>query len=143
MKHFARFALLGCLLAAGCTPAPAEPEGGDAGAPADVATEAVPPTDIVVEPTMAEPTADMAAEPTTDAAAPMVAKVSANDATEEELVAAFEAAGIDNAEQWADEVVEYRPYSADDPDFMTLREELAKYNPAPGVVDQIIAVLEP
>jgi len=38
-------------------------------------------------------------------------------------------------------VDEYRPYTTDDPDFARLRRELAKYNPAPGVVDQIIATL--
>ncbi len=44
-------------------------------------------------------------------------ELSANDATEAELVSAFEAAGITNASQWAHEVEEYRPYPADDPDF--------------------------
>ena len=44
-------------------------------------------------------------------------ELSANDATEAEFVAAFEAAGITNASQWAHEVEEYRPYPADDPDF--------------------------
>jgi DNA uptake protein ComE-like DNA-binding protein len=76
-------------------------------------------------------------------AAPTVDKVSANTASEEELAQRFEQAGIPNAERWADEVVEYRPYPADDPNFASLRAELAKYNPAPGVVDQIVAVLQP
>lgn len=69
-------------------------------------------------------------------------KVSANDATEEELIAAFEAAGIENASQWAHEVEEYRPYPADDPEFTKLRQDLAKYNPGPGVLEAIIALLE-
>jgi hypothetical protein len=68
------------------------------------------------------------------------AKVSANDASESDLVAAFEAAGVPNAEKWAEEVMEYRPY--DEPTFAKLREELAKYNPGPGVVDKIISTLE-
>lgn len=68
-------------------------------------------------------------------------KVNANTATVAELQAAFEAAGIANAARWAREVEEYRPYPTNDPTFAKLRGELAKYNPGPGVVDQIIAVL--
>lgn len=144
MKRFALFAVTACLVAAGCSSTAEAPEGtsGDAAPPA-----AEPTAEVAVEPTaevVVEPTADAAAMPTTDAAAaPAMAKVSANNATEEELIAAFTAAGIDNAEKWADEVVEYRPYPTDDPNFTMLREELAKYNPAPGVIDQIVAILEP
>ena len=71
-----------------------------------------------------------------------VGKVSANNATDVELEAAFEAAGIPNAGQWAHEVDEYRPYPADDTGLAKLRRELSKYNPASGVVDQIVALLE-
>lgn len=46
-----------------------------------------------------------------------------------------------NAAKWADEIAEYRPYTADDPNFTKLRTELAKYNPGPGVVDKIVSVL--
>ena len=67
--------------------------------------------------------------------------LSANDASEDELAAAFEAAGISNAAKWAHEVVEYRPYPADDTEFQKLRAELAKYNPGPGVVDAIVGQL--
>jgi ABC-type glycerol-3-phosphate transport system substrate-binding protein len=79
---------------------------------------------------------------TASAAATSTATVSANDASVQELQAAFEAAGIANAGRWAREVAEYRPYPTDDPTFAKLRGELAKYNPAPGVVDQIVSVLE-
>ena len=79
---------------------------------------------------------------TTTASAAAAATVSANDASVQELQAAFEAAGIANAGRWAREVAEYRPYPTDDPTFAKLRGELAKYNPAPGVVDQIVSVLE-
>ena len=68
-------------------------------------------------------------------------KVSANNASEEDLLAAFEEAGIPNAEQWSHEVEEYRPYPVDDPSFQKLRAELQKYNPGPGVV-AIVALLE-
>ena len=70
------------------------------------------------------------------------AKLSSNNATTEELQAGFEAAGISNARQWAREVEEYRPYPEEDPNMARLRRELAKYNPGPGVVDAIIALLE-
>lgn len=68
-------------------------------------------------------------------------QVSANDATREELQAAFEAVGVPNAAKWAREVEEYRPYPEDDPSFAELRQELAKYNPAPEVVELIVATL--
>ena len=54
---------------------------------------------------------DTAAD-TTDASG-ATTKVNANDASVEELAAAFEAAGIPNAARWAHEVEEYRPYSDD------------------------------
>jgi hypothetical protein len=69
-------------------------------------------------------------------------KVNANTATRAELQAAFEAAGIPGAAQWAKEVEEYRPYTSD-PNFPKLRQQLAKYNPGPGVVDQLVATLAP
>ena len=69
-------------------------------------------------------------------------KLSANNAIRSELAAAFEAAGISNASKWVREVEEYRPYAEDDTGYSKLRGELAKYNPAPGVVDSIIALLE-
>jgi ABC-type glycerol-3-phosphate transport system substrate-binding protein len=78
----------------------------------------------------------------TGSAGPAV-KVSANNASAEELRAAFEAAGIPDAERWAEEVEEYRPYPADDPNLTKLRQELEKYNPGPGVVDKIVATLQP
>ena len=79
-----------------------------------------------------------------DATATTVAagtKVDANTASKAEIAAALEAAGVPNAERWADEVTEYRPYPTDDPTFGKLRDELAKYRPADGVIDQIISVL--
>jgi hypothetical protein len=76
--------------------------------------------------------------PTTAGAA---SKVSANSASRAEMQAAFEAAGISNAARWAMEVEEYRPYPTNDPTIAKLRQNLAKYNPAPGLVDQIVATL--
>ena len=70
-----------------------------------------------------------------------VAKVNANTASVPELQAAFEAAGVTNAARWAREVEEYRPYPTNDPSFAKLRQELAKYNPAPDVLEKILATL--
>jgi hypothetical protein len=67
--------------------------------------------------------------------------VDANEASIDELSAAFEAAGIPNAARWAREVDEYRPYPTDDPGFAKLRQELSKYNPSDEVLEQILAEL--
>jgi hypothetical protein len=67
--------------------------------------------------------------------------VNANTASRDEIQRALEAAGVPNAARWAGEVVEYRPYPTDDPSFAKLRQELAKYNPGPDVVDKIVGAL--
>ena len=85
-------------------------------------------------------TATAAATGTSTAAA--TKKLSANNATIAELTAAFEAAGISSASRWAREVDEYRPYATTDTNLNRLRQELAKYNPGPGVVDAIVATLQ-
>jgi hypothetical protein len=69
------------------------------------------------------------------------AKVSANNATNAQLIAAFTAAGIPNPSNWAREVQEYRPYDTSDANLTKLRQNLVKYNPAAGVVDKIVATL--
>jgi DNA uptake protein ComE-like DNA-binding protein len=66
--------------------------------------------------------------------------VNANTATVDELAATFSAAGISNADRWAREVAEYRPYD-DAPAWTKLRHELAKYNIDPAVLEKIVAVL--
>jgi hypothetical protein len=70
-------------------------------------------------------------------------KVSANTASEDEIAAALERAGVSNPERWAEEVVEYRPYPADDPNLTELRENLAKYNPGQETTDKIVSALVP
>ncbi len=75
------------------------------------------------------------------AASAALVKVNANTASQDEVQRALEADGVPNASRWAREVVEYRPYPTDDPSFGKLRQELAKYNPGPQVVDQIVAAL--
>jgi hypothetical protein len=72
-----------------------------------------------------------------------VTKVSANTASEEQIAAALEAAGVTNADRWAEEVVEYRPYPADDPNLGKLRQSLAKYNPGQETEAKIVSALTP
>lgn len=70
------------------------------------------------------------------------AKVGANTATKDQLVAAMESAGIANASKWADEIIEYRPYSTSDASLTTLKGELAKYNASTDTIAKIISMLE-
>jgi hypothetical protein len=88
-------------------------------------------------PAPAASTAPSASAPAASAAG----KINANTASQDELTAVFETAGISNASKWAREVAEYRPYP-DDPTWAQLRHELAKYNIDPTVLEQIIALLE-
>ena len=69
------------------------------------------------------------------------ALIQVNTATQAEIAAAFTVAGIPNADRWAQEVVEYRPYEAD-PTWARLRQELGKYNIDPAVLEQILAMLQ-
>ncbi len=84
----------------------------------------------------ASPTASASASASTSADA-----VDANTASVDEIVAALEAAGVSNAERWADEVTEYRPYPTDDPQLGKLRQNLAKYNPGEDTLDRILSAL--
>jgi hypothetical protein len=70
-------------------------------------------------------------------------KVSANTASEDEIVAALESAGVSNPEKWAKEVVEYRPYPTDDPNLTAMQDKLAKYNPGQETTDKIVSALTP
>jgi len=80
---------------------------------------------------------------TTSTAPATSGRVSANTATTEELIAALEANGVTNADRWAREIEEYRPYDASDPQLTHLQDELAKYTPDPATVTAIIASLTP
>ena len=90
-------------------------------------------------PTTGSATTGGSSGPTTSSAS----KVSANAASEDEIAAALESAGVSNPERWAEEVVEYRPYPADDPNLAKLRENLAKYNPGQETTDKIVSALAP
>ncbi|KUI32632.1 hypothetical protein [Mycobacterium sp. GA-2829] len=70
-------------------------------------------------------------------------KVSANTSSVEDIAAALESAGVSNAERWAHEVVEYRPYPPDDPNMQKLRDNLEKYNPGEETVNKIVSALTP
>lgn len=142
MRHtssrLAVLALTGALALTACGGGSAGPAAGQAApTPSSTAATTVSPTT-----TSPSPSPSAATTATTTTAPPAAAtKVSANNATRAELQKAFEAAGISNAASWAREVEEYRPYPTNDPTIAKLRQNLAKYNPAPGVVDQIVATL--
>ena len=119
------------------TTAPTSSSAGATSTPATAAPAATGGTPAVTAATSTPATAAATSTP----AAVAATKVSANNATVAQLQAAFEAAGISNASRWAREVEEYRPYATTDTTYAKLRGELAKYNPAPGVVDAIVATL--
>lgn len=85
----------------------------------------------------------VASAPASGASTPAatVQKVNANTATQAEVAQVLQVNGVPNAARWAVEVVEYRPYPTNDPTFAKLRTNLAKYNPEPAVVEQIVASL--
>ncbi|MCA0435842.1 MAG: hypothetical protein M9891_18180 [Austwickia sp.] len=69
------------------------------------------------------------------------AKVNANTASAAEIAAALDKAGVANAQRWAREIEEYRPYTAADmPD--KLGKELGKYGIDRGTLDKILATLK-
>jgi hypothetical protein len=113
--------------------------GGDGKDTATPSAQTTPTTVASTTPTTALTTTTAA--PATTTTAPAVAKPNANTATRAEMTTAFTAAGISNASRWALEVEEYRPYPTNDPNMAKLRQNLAKYNPGPGVVDAIIGAL--
>lgn len=82
------------------------------------------------------------ATPATSAKGATAAKtVNANTATESDIAAVLTSNGVPSAARWAKEIVEYRPYPADDANWTRLRDNLAKYNPDPAVLDKIVASL--
>ena len=93
--------------------------------------------------TATAPTAPTADTDDADDTAAASTKVSANAASEDEISDALEAAGVSNPERWAEEVVEYRPDPAGDPDLSKLRDNLAKYNPGQETTDKIVSALAP
>ena len=69
--------------------------------------------------------------------------VSASSASHAELVTALEAAGVPNADRWASEIEEYRPYDAADTFLQKLQDNLAKYNPDAATLAAILSALVP
>jgi hypothetical protein len=88
-------------------------------------------------------TADETADDDSDDTTAAGPKVSANTASEDEISDALDQAGVSNPSRWAEEVVEYRPYLAGDPNLTKLRDNLAKYNPGQATVDKIVSALTP
>jgi hypothetical protein len=78
---------------------------------------------------------------TTPPPAAKSSKVNANAASQTDLATAFQSVGVPNADRWAKEVDEYKPYP-NDPMWAKLRQELGKYNIAPDTLAKILSVLE-
>ncbi|MBV9090741.1 MAG: hypothetical protein JO044_12690 [Mycobacteriaceae bacterium] len=72
-----------------------------------------------------------------------VTKVSANTASQAEIQAALSNVGVSDAGRWAAEVVQNRPYPADDANLTKLRNDLARDNPGRETVDKIVSALTP
>jgi hypothetical protein len=87
--------------------------------------------------------ASPSAAPAATGTAGSTGKVSASNAVKADIVRALTTAGVPTPDRWADEVVQYRPYPANDPTLAKLRQNLAKENPPPGVVDKIVSALTP
>jgi hypothetical protein len=92
-------------------------------------------------PSATTPAATAAA--TTASSSAATARVSANTATQSDIAAALDAAGVPNADRWAREVVEYRPYDGSDATLQKLQQNLAKYNPDPATLAGILSALTP
>jgi hypothetical protein len=95
----------------------------------------------VTTPTAAQPTAAATSAASIGAAA--AGKVSANTASEADIAAALTTAGVPNADRWAREVTEYRPYPTDDATLAKLQGNLAKYQPDAATLQGILSALEP
>ncbi len=94
-------------------------------------------------PTIGSPTATGSGTTGATGIAAVRVKVSANTASAAEIQAALQANGVPNPANWTREVIEYRPYPAEDANLTKLRQNLAKYNPGPGVVNDIVTALKP
>ena len=129
MRRHPRFPLAAAALAAAALTFAACGSGDDASAPATTAA--------AVTTTAVETTA------TAGGAEVTTGTVSANTASTEELITALEANGVDNADRWAREIEEYRPYDTADPELTHLQDELAKYNPDPDQLQKILDTLTP
>lgn len=122
---------LGLALLAGCS---TDPE--------DTATpDASPSASSTQSPDSSPSASSPSPSPSSPSSAAGSAKVDPNTASVEELTAAFEAAGVPNAERWAEEVEEYRPYTGA-ADLVRLRQELTKYNIDDATFAKIVSVLQ-
>lgn len=71
----------------------------------------------------------------------VVTKLDVNTASPNQMRAAFAAAGILGASDWANAIEEGRPYPADDASWSKLRDVLAKAGAPNASVEQIIPLL--
>ena len=136
-------ALLSLALVA-CGSSTATSPGTAATAPGESAIATAPPADDATDGATAdEDDPDDSGDDSSETPEANEDKVSANTASEDEIAQALTTAGESNPGRWAEEVVEYRPYPADDPDLGKLRQNLAKYNPGQETTDKIVSALTP
>lgn len=132
---------LGLALLAGCS---TDPE--DAAAPdVPASAPASPSPDTSPTASASSPSASASspsATATQSPSSPALTRVDPNTASVEELTAALEAAGVPNAERWAREVEEHRPYNGA-ADLVRLRQELNKSNIDEATFAKIVSVLQP
>lgn len=137
-------AALICLGSVACGGSTATSPGTPATAPAGNAVATAPPADATAGADGDDDEKpDDAATAGAAAGASAGDRVSANTASEDEIAQALTTAGVSNPGRWAEEVVEYRPYPAGDPDLAKLRQNLAKYNPGEETTDKIVSALTP
>jgi hypothetical protein len=67
--------------------------------------------------------------------------VDPNTATTAQLTAALRSAGVENPDQWAHEVEEYRPYTAGNLK-STLTKELGKYGISQDQLNRVLGALK-
>lgn len=89
------------------------------------------------------PTPTPSPVPTSGAAPAPVAKVSATNASEEEIFRALSRVGVVDPDRWTQKVIEYRPYPANDPNLGKLRQNLVRDNPGQATIDKIVSALAP
>ncbi|WP_051342801.1 hypothetical protein [Pseudonocardia spinosispora] len=71
------------------------------------------------------------------------ARVSISDTSEQDMAATLRANGVDDAAEWADLIVQSRPYPPGDARLGKLRQVLTEHQAPPDTVDKITNALEP
>ena len=64
-------------------------------------------------------------------------------ASQQTIAASLRANNVSNPEGWAQVVLQYRPYPANDPSLGKLRQALVQYKADPATIDKITNALKP